>query len=123
MRYLLFHVTRPLPCWVRSHGRSKEPNKNIFFGVGEERHGVLPGSPLCVCRVLFIFHALPLLLRPTIFASIQWLLVFHGQVTHVDLLNKAMDKATILLQHSTRGIILIPFAKFYIHTFHISFHI
>lgn len=48
------HVTRPLPCWVRSHGRSKLPNKNIIFGVGEERHEVLLGSPL-PCLVSFLF--------------------------------------------------------------------
>lgn len=38
----------PLPWWVRSHGRSKDLNKNIIFCLGGRWYGVLPDSPFCV---------------------------------------------------------------------------
>lgn len=44
---------------MRSHGRSPDPNKKIFFVFGGSSHGDLPGSPpgvaywrVCVLRVL-----------------------------------------------------------------------
>lgn len=64
MRYLLFVL--PGLCHVgcaRMAGQ-KYLIKMFLFGFRGERHGVLPGSPLCASRVLFIFPALSLHLLP-----------------------------------------------------------
>ena len=81
----------------------------IIFGVGEERHGVLPGSPLlCLVSFLFFMHS-PCTCTCTrtrtqlnVHRSSSYLFI-QEQATHVDLLNMAMDKATFLLQRSIRG--------------------
>ncbi|OIT04061.1 hypothetical protein A4A49_13666 [Nicotiana attenuata] len=53
----IVHVTRPLPCWVRSPGRSKVPNKSIYFGCWRgDGTGQNPRlSSLRVCVLFFIF--------------------------------------------------------------------
>lgn len=86
----IVRVTRPLPCWVRSHGRSKVPNKNVsfWFSRGEAR-GFARLSSLCV-SCPFYFSCSFLAPASSNSASIRWLLViglvlwfwpFQGQVT------------------------------------------
>lgn len=83
-----------------------------FFGVwrGEARGFIFYPALLSLCgvSVLFIFLLFHCsCIQKT--ASIRGLLVMNWsrQLTHVNLLNTAMDNATYRLQHSTKGTNLI----------------
>lgn len=59
--------SRPLPCWVRSHGRPTIFNKIIFLGGVGDRTGWFStlGSPVCIVSLgCLLSYLLPLFLLP-----------------------------------------------------------